>query len=109
SAVRHYGITESARRRYYPAVRYRYEVDGRTYSGKRLYFDEVASTERWAARLARKYPVGATVPVYFDPANPERALLEPRLSGSFNYGCLGCSFIALGLFFVLYLGWSGQP
>ncbi len=105
SEVRHYGITESARRRYYPAVTYRYEVDGRTYSGKRMYFDEVASTESWAAELARKYPVGSTAPVYYDPADPECALLEPRLSGSFNYGCLGFSLIAVGVFFVVYLGY----
>ena len=105
SEVRRYGVTESAGRRYYPAVTYRYEVDGRTYSGKRMYFDEVGSTESWAAELARKYPVGSTVPVYYDPASPERALLEPRRSGSYNYGCIGCSFIALGIFFVVYLGY----
>ena len=105
SAVRRYGRSVETRWRYYPAVRYRYEVEGRAYTGRRLYFDEMAWASRSsAARLAHKYPPGATVTVRYDPDDPARALLEPGLSGAGNYGVVGCALVVVGLFFVVYLG-----
>ena len=105
SEVRRYGHSVETGRRYYPAVRYRYEVEGRSYVGKRLYFDEMAwSSRSSAARLAHKHPPGATVTVRYDPDDPARALLEPGLSGAGNYGVLGCALVLVGLFFVVYLG-----
>ena len=105
SEVRRYGLSVETGRRYYPAVRYRYEVAGRSYVGKRLYFDEMAWASRsTAARLAGKYSPGATVTVRYDPHDPARALLEPGLSGAGNYGVLGCALVVIGLFFVVYLG-----
>lgn len=57
---------------------YEYRVDNQRYvasnyrnGGNVTPFDSVAKA------AAKRYPVGRTVPVYYDPANPQNALLEP--------------------------------
>lgn len=60
-----------------PDVRYRYTVNGRDFRGQVVQAgkgpDDLASARQTAAR----YPVGASVPVHVDPADPSRAVLEP--------------------------------
>jgi hypothetical protein len=57
---------------------YEYHVNNQRYvasayrnGGNVTPFDSVATA------AAKRYPVGRTVPVYYDPANPRNALLEP--------------------------------
>jgi len=69
---------------YYPCVRYRYQVNGQTYTGERIH---AGATEGWPTRGAAEevlqpYPQGTTVRVYYDPRNPAEALLEPGNAGS---------------------------
>ena len=83
----------AARARYLPDVEFEYEVDGQRYNGSRFAVLEQPETER-AAVLARleAYPVGEQVEVYYDPADPARALLEPGTPGAmwipFVFGAL---------------------
>ena len=58
-----------------PHVVYEYRVGSRTYSGERISFGDDTGGANAAATL-RRYPVGATVPVYYDPADPGEAILE---------------------------------
>ena len=79
-------------------VEYEYEVGGRRYvgttyrlSGREIFGD---GTEEM-----RKYPVGAVVPVRYDPADPEGAVLEVREPPG-RFGCMflgGILFVVLGL------------
>lgn len=82
------------------AVRYRYDVGGRTYEGESLAF-----APRWFAdgakveQLARKYPAGANVMVHVDPAAPDNAVLETSEDLAFQadwriWISLGAPFIA---------------
>lgn len=67
-------------RAYHPVVVYAYTVGGRPYQGQRIFFGDSLGTG-WpgpAQRTAARFPVGATVPVYYDPANPAQAVLERR-------------------------------
>lgn len=65
-------------RSFTPVIGYRYELGGRTYEGNRLRFGIVktASASAAAAMLA-PYPVGAQIPVRFNPQRPEESVVEP--------------------------------
>ena len=58
----------------FPTIEYEFSLGDRVIRGTRIGIGEVseASTEETLDR----YPVGATVPVYYDPKNPEHAVLQ---------------------------------
>ena len=57
---------------------YNYQVDGQQLTGDRRVFSESrSSSARRAQEIANRYPVGATVTVYYDPNNPQVCVLEP--------------------------------
>lgn len=61
-----------------PIIRYRYHADGQEFeSGQIRIGGQPLTTSVLAGRLAARYPVGARVDVYVDPANKQNALLEP--------------------------------
>ena len=57
-------------------VRYRYTVNGTGYLSDRLTYRRYL-TFVGADQAVYRYPVGATVTVWYDPGNPKRAVLEP--------------------------------
>jgi hypothetical protein len=66
-----------------PVVRYDYEVAGRKYSGDRLRPGYVKVGSRSAAeRMLQPYPVGASVPVRYDPADTSSSLLDLQTSSA---------------------------
>lgn len=66
-----------------PVVRYEYEVGGRKYSGDRLRPGYVKTGSRAAAeRMIQPYPVNASVPVRYDPADLDSSLLELKTSSA---------------------------
>jgi len=80
-------------------VRYAYEVAGKAFQSDRIGFGVTAhSAEAQAFEDIQRYPVGATVKAWVDPADPAKATLDttPRELG--NFFLFGIGFIALGLF-----------
>ena len=79
-------IFRSGRGRYAtfsPLVRYDYEVGGRRYSGDRLRVGYARVGSMVAARrMLEPYPVGASVPVRYDPADPASSLLDLTTSSA---------------------------
>ncbi len=81
---------------------YEYHVDGRRYlasnyrnGGNGTPFDDVAK------EAAKRYPVGRTVTVYYDPGDPSNALLEPGLWwGNFIAPAIGM--------LVLFIAWVAK-
>jgi hypothetical protein len=72
-----------------PFVQYEYKVGRRTYRCSRISVAEQVDGAELREVLER-YPVGKAVTVYYDPARPERALLERTLpAGKLALG-LGC-------------------
>lgn len=61
--------------RNFAEVTYEYRVAGKTYRGKRISIGEDLGDMAVEQRLAR-YPVGASVTVYYDPQQPDQAVLE---------------------------------
>jgi hypothetical protein len=63
----------------YPVVVYQYTVNGQNYQNQRIKAGEQFMSIRItgeAQATAARYPVGATVTVYYNPANPAESALE---------------------------------
>ena len=61
--------------RTFAEVRYEYRVDGKRYTSDRVSIGENLGDYQVAETLAR-YPVGARVAVFYDPADPGKAVLQ---------------------------------
>jgi hypothetical protein len=71
---------------YSAQVRYEYIVDGKTYRGQRISLQQAPSTDRYQAELtAIEFNKGETT-VYYDPKNPQDALLAPQEVGDIISG-----------------------
>jgi len=65
--------------RNFARIAYRYSVNGKRYTGKRVSIgDDMGNGD--IAGLLKKYPRGKVVEVFYDPADPARAVLERDLS-----------------------------
>jgi hypothetical protein len=83
---------------YYPVVMYEYNVDGQRYIGNRIHFGSQVGIgiQSIAARGLNKYPVGGTVPVYYNPENPADAVLQRSAAANWgNYLMLAILIIAI--------------
>jgi hypothetical protein len=74
-ARRHYSAGEATTVTTVPRVEYEFSVGGRTWRGDRIGIGEDTGGANTEATL-RRYPVGATVSVYYDPADPANCVLE---------------------------------
>jgi hypothetical protein len=83
---------------YYPDVHYAYDVGGRRYvNGRMVFGGHTASNSHNAAqRLAARYAAGSVVQVYYDPANPQDAVLERRSGITRFFVLFGGFFVVLG-------------
>lgn len=71
-----------------PSIAYEYTVNGKRYTGERISLGEnIPETD--FERVLNRYPVGAEVTVYYDPANPAQAVLERALPADFGKGLAG--------------------
>jgi hypothetical protein len=84
---------------YYPVVRYEYEVNGRSFHGKRLSFggSETFANRNDASNLIAGIEPGAVLNVYYDPLDPEKAFLNHVAKKSSFIIIMGAIFIGLGL------------
>jgi hypothetical protein len=87
-------------------IKYDYAVGGHRYVGHRVWWTVGRSTaDPDLQELAEKYPPGREVTVYYDPAHPATAVLEPSslrnaaMSTLFTvaFGAFGIVFLAVGL------------
>ncbi len=92
----------------YPEVIYEYRVGGRRYRGERLSIGETAGNFGVEETLAR-YPAGATVTVYYNPANPAEAVLERDLPPQFARGITYAFMIFLGGAAILLFSVTNVP
>lgn len=62
-----------------PVIRYRYQLDDKNYTAERYdYFRGIHPLEEGAKAIAEQYPKGATRTAYYDPKNPQRAVLNNK-------------------------------
>jgi hypothetical protein len=86
---------------YEPVVKYSYEVAGTLYHAKRIGNSIYSGTtpnavERWV----KLFPANTTVPVYYNPADPNDAVLIPKTNNNIFEFIGGMAIGVLGLFFL---------
>lgn len=65
-----------------PQIQYTYEVNGMTYTGRRITFEFGHAYSRPAAeKFIQRYPVNQSASVYYDPAQPHESSLEQTHAG----------------------------
>jgi len=81
-------------------IRYQYEVNGKLYSGDKIFVTDYISKElAFEKKQEIEYPVGSSVIVYYDPDNPELSVLEPGTGWpSFAGVVLGAIIVITGVF-----------
>lgn len=69
---------------HYPVVQYAYQIGGQVFQSNRLHMgtDIGYGLKRQAEKTVAPFPVGAVVPVYYNPANPADAVLNPTSPAS---------------------------
>jgi len=68
---------------YEAKVSYDYEAGGQVFHGNRIsYATRFTSGRKAAAEIVRRHPVGKRVKVYYSPAKPAAAVLEPGIRGT---------------------------
>jgi hypothetical protein len=58
-----------------------------------------------ASKLMEKYPLFSIVPVYYDPTDPEKSVVEPGFNGTW-FDCLIPFALALYGFYLLFLNYK---
>ena len=93
---------------YVPELSFGYQVKGRDYTTKNLQFGraEGSGDASEAAVLMLRYPVGAKVPVRYDPSDPSLAVVRSGVSSVVVwYLMAGLTFILFGVLVLLaYIG-----
>ena len=89
--------TDDDEKPYRPFVRYRFEVDGRSYEGNQLSRSSGATASYDRARdLARRYRPGATATCRVDPDHPALSVLERTMPWIFLVVLFPMIFVAIG-------------
>lgn len=79
-------------------IRYSYAVNGLPHEAKRYDFIAGSSSGKTGKQtIVDRYPPGALVPCWFDPAHPDEAVLSRGFSPSYLLGLFPLVFLAVGL------------
>ncbi len=70
-----------------PLVEYEFSAGGQKWRGNRISIGEDSGGANTEATLGR-YPIGAVVSVYYDPADPKKSVLERDIPKGFGKGLL---------------------
>ena len=63
-------------------IQYQFAVNGQNFTGNKIRFGVTSSSSHNAVAVVNAHPVGSPVPVFYNPANPQEALLSPGVNGS---------------------------
>ena len=91
---------------YKPAVKYAFNVGGKDYEGKRFRYFSMSTGKATAQARIQNFPVGKKVPVYYQAAHPDEAVLVRGLEPTdlliaqflipFNLIGIGLGWMTLG-------------
>jgi hypothetical protein len=102
---RHRFAGEATKVKNLASVSYDYSVDATAFQGNRISLG-YAPADRVDETLKR-YPVGATVPVFYDPANPKESVLERDPPAKLGRMWTGVILFALIYGAVVFSFWNG--
>jgi hypothetical protein len=91
---------------YHANVLYKYAVGEKLYSSERVSFGQYGSNDPEHARsIVRRYEKGQNISVYFNPADPNKSVLEPGVSwGAYIFLGMSIGFFGLGAFTAVLFG-----
>ena len=92
---------ETSEIRNFPSIGYSFKVDGVACKGTRISIGDDTAGANTDATMKR-YPQGADVTVYYDPANPKNCVLERDMPKDLTRGCLAIIGIAVAACALLY-------
>jgi hypothetical protein len=84
---------------FYPDITYTYTVNGQEYESDVYRYNEQGMTEEEADRIVDQYAEGQTATCYYNPDDPDDAVLclQSDTRGMYTMGALGLFFLLLGL------------
>ena len=93
---------------YEPRISYQFKVNGESFTGDRIWFDDVPGGTEEAGRdkseeYVERFPAGSSTTIYYDPARPERSTLIQGISAKGIW--LPGGFGILGWLFALFMLW----
>jgi len=100
------GDDESAT--YKADISYRYKVNGIDYSSARIAIVDFSASQARAQNVVARYPDGATVQVYYNPADHADAVLEPGSGAGNRLLYLIGAVFAVGGGFLLVMSLLGR-
>ena len=88
-----------------PSIAYEFSVGLNRHRGTRIGIGEIAGNDPRIPEILARYRVGASVPVYYDPKNPQDCVLERDLPKGFGSiwafaGVLAMVMLGIALFFL---------
>ncbi|HEY2329635.1 MAG TPA: DUF3592 domain-containing protein [Verrucomicrobiae bacterium] len=90
---------------YSAAMEYRYEVGGQKFTGEKVRFGMAVSSSANATATVNAHPVGSATEVFYNPGDPQEAVLSPGVSGSdFMGGLFITPFNMVMLGFWIWIG-----
>ncbi len=89
--------TDDLDQNYVALIEYEYAVGGITYRSKQTAFGprRAFNRRRQAEAEAARYPAGMTVTVFYNPENPQEAVLERRASAMMVTLIVGIAFLGV--------------
>jgi len=82
---------------YEPLVEYRYDVGGKLLTGNRIAFGLTRLPLAKAQEFVDKYPVGASVPVYYNPKSVQESRLDVSAANATPSLIIGAILAVVGL------------
>jgi hypothetical protein len=91
--------------KYYPSISYTYIVDSVVYNSSRISNMNFNTKNRSVVEaVLKKYPLGSGIKVYYNKADPSRALLEPGINtGNILLLIFGIIVLAIPIFLVMFM------
>lgn len=88
-----------------PLIEYRYQVGEQAVQARLRFASGTSPSEQLQQLVLNKYPLGASVTVYFNPQDPQQTTLEPgKAGGDALILIFGLGMLVLGLFMLVF-GW----
>lgn len=98
------GKNAGSHTRYFPAVKYTYELDGTEFTGDRLRIGGQEGGEAEMRSILDQYPLGSEVAVFYSPDAPQQSVLRTGVFGG-TYVALvfGIIMLVVGALILLFV------
>jgi len=83
-----------------PGIEYRFQVAGQAYQARFQFPAATSPSEELSKSYVARYPLGASVAVYYQADQPQRSTLEPKSQGDWLLLAIGIVTTVMGFVFL---------